>query len=82
MRALSGDQTNLSPHPLPEGMVNMGLLNHDRVPVMTTRHAWAVMRIHTCAPLLCPLKYQARKHLIEVGKLHPGAIESSWVIGA
>lgn len=47
--------------------------DHRRTPVMTISHAHLVMQTHIDCPLTaCPLKQQAREHLIEEHRLVPG----------
>lgn len=49
-----------------------GVMNHDRVPVMTTGFAHIVMQVHIdCALCVCPVKQQAKQRLIEAKHLVP-----------
>ncbi len=44
----------------------MGLLNHDRMPIMTVDYAHVIMQLHIdCALCVCPVKQQAKQRLIE-----------------
>ena len=54
-----------------------GVMNHDRVPVMTIGYAHAIMQVHIdCALCVCPVKQQAKQRLIEVKRLVPDSIRS------
>ncbi|WP_290047829.1 hypothetical protein [Nocardia nova] len=49
-----------------------GVMNHDRVPVMTVNFAHAIMQVHIdCAFCICPVKQQAKLRLIEANHLVP-----------
>lgn len=53
-----------------------GLLDHSKVPVMTTGFAHTVMQLHVdCAMCVCALKRQAKARLIELGKMVPADAE-------
>lgn len=55
-----------------EGDGMYGVMNHDRVPVMTTNFAHVVMRVHIdCALCVCPVKQQAKQRLIEAKHFVP-----------
>ncbi len=46
--------------------------NHNRLPVMTIDYAHAVMQTHLECPVgICPVKAQAKRRLIESGRLIP-----------
>ncbi|AHH16838.1 hypothetical protein NONO_c20380 [Nocardia nova SH22a] len=50
----------------------MGLLNHDRMPIMTVEFAHVIMQVHIdCALCICPVKQQAKQRLIEAKHLVP-----------
>ncbi|PPJ04110.1 hypothetical protein C5E51_26290 [Nocardia nova] len=49
-----------------------GVMNHDRVSVMTVGYAHAIMQVHIdCALCVCPVKRQAKSWLIEAKRLVP-----------
>ncbi|MGV9680621.1 hypothetical protein ACWDSJ_35565 [Nocardia sp. NPDC003482] len=49
-----------------------GVMNHERVPVMTVDFAHAIMQVHIdCALSICPVKQQAKQRLIEANRLVP-----------
>ncbi|OXR40512.1 hypothetical protein B7C42_07451 [Nocardia cerradoensis] len=49
-----------------------GVMNHDRVPVMTVGYAHIIMQVHIdCALCVCPVKQQAKQRLIEAKHLVP-----------
>lgn len=50
----------------------MGLLNHDRLPIMTAAFAHVIMQVHIdCALCVYPVKQQAKQRLIEAEHLVP-----------
>lgn len=50
----------------------MGLLNHDRIPIMTVSYAHIIMQLHIdCALCVCPVKQQAKQRLVEAKHLVP-----------
>ncbi|MEU6564799.1 hypothetical protein [Nocardia nova] len=54
-----------------------GVMNHDRVPVMTIGFAHTVMQVHLdCALCVCPVKQQAKACLIEANRLVPDSNRS------
>lgn len=49
-----------------------GVMNHDRVPVMTIGYTHIIMQVHIdCALCVCPVKQQAKQRLIEAKHLVP-----------
>ncbi|WP_094027015.1 hypothetical protein [Nocardia cerradoensis] len=59
-------------HPEPEETEMYGVMNHERVPVMTTGFAHIIMQVHIdCALCVCPVKQQAKQRLIEAKRLVP-----------
>ncbi len=49
-----------------------GVMNHDRVPVMTVAFAHVIMQLHIdCALCVCPVKLQAKQRLIESKRFVP-----------
>lgn len=49
-----------------------GVMNHDRVPVMTIGYAHIIMQVHIdCALCVCPVKQQAKQRFIEAKHLVP-----------
>ena len=49
-----------------------GVMNHDRVEVMTVGYAHAIMQVHLdCALCVCPVKHQAKQRLIESKRFVP-----------
>lgn len=49
-----------------------GVMNHDRVPVMTVGYARIIMQVHIdCALCVCPVKQQAKQRLVAANRLVP-----------
>ncbi len=56
-------------------MYDLPITNHAVLPVMTIEYAHLVMREHLdCPATICPVKAQAKRRLIEAGKLVPADV--------
>lgn len=56
-------------------MHGLPVTNHSELPVMTIEYAHATMQAHLdCAASMCPVKAQAKKRLIEAGRLVPADV--------
>lgn len=77
--SLSGKLYQLAPtgasdsRPLEQAeMYNLPISNHSRMPSMTMEYAHSVMQMHLeCSISICPIKAQAKRQLIDVGRLVP-----------
>jgi len=56
-------------------MFDIPITNHRELPVMTTGYAHTIMQLHLdCPATMCPIKSQAKRRLIEAGKLIPADV--------
>ena len=56
-------------------MHDLPVTNHRELPVMTIEYAHEIMQRHLdCAASMCPVKAQAKKRLIEAGRLVPADV--------
>ncbi len=56
-------------------MHGLPVTNHSELPVMTIESAHATMQAHLdCAASTCPVKAQAKKRLIDAGRLVPADV--------